>query len=105
MQDFSLTKWVDAASPNLLDACATGEHIPLATITVRHAGEDAQEYLVIELFNVVVESFTTQGASDDEGRPTEELTFSFEKVSWEYRPVQPTQRATPSFYSSTPYPQ
>ena len=59
IQDLSITKWVDAASPNLMQACANGEHIPEATITVRQAGEDVQEYLVITLENCIVESVST----------------------------------------------
>jgi type VI secretion system secreted protein Hcp len=35
--DFNFTHHVDKASPNLLRACATGEHIKEATITARKA--------------------------------------------------------------------
>jgi type VI protein secretion system component Hcp len=101
VQPLSLTKWVDAASPNPMQACATGEHISEATLTVRQAGEDVQEYLVITLENCIVESVSPQGSASD-ATPSEELTLSYEKVSWEYRPIEPAQRSTPPFTRSTP---
>ena len=36
--DFNFTHHIDKASPVLMKACATGEHIKEATITVRKAG-------------------------------------------------------------------
>ncbi len=104
VQDISFVKEVDQSSPNLMQACATGKHISEATLTVRHAGEDVQEYLVITLENCIVENVSPQGSAGD-AAPTEELTLSYEKVSWEYRPVQSTQRSTPPPFSYTPHPQ
>ncbi len=104
IQDLSVTKWVDAASPNLMNACATGKHISEATLEIRQAGEDVQEYLVITLENCIVENVSPQGSAGD-AAPTEELTLSYEKVSWEYRPVQSAQRSTPPPFSYTPHPQ
>src|SRR6266850_2405468 len=42
--DFSFAHYVDKASPNLMKACATGEHIKEATITQRKAGKVDLEY-------------------------------------------------------------
>ena len=36
---------IDKASPVLMKACATGEHIKEATLTLRKAGKGQQEYL------------------------------------------------------------
>ena len=47
----------------LLRACATGEHIKEATITVRKAGKGQQEYLIVKMNDVVV-SGVSQGGSD-----------------------------------------
>jgi type VI secretion system secreted protein Hcp len=38
-QDLSIVHKIDKASPNLLQACATGEHVKEATITHRKAGK------------------------------------------------------------------
>ena len=44
MQDFHFVMKVNKASPKLLLACATGEHIKKAILTCRKAGKDQQEY-------------------------------------------------------------
>ena len=48
-QDFSFTHNIDRASPLLMKSCASGAHIPEATITVRKAGKGQQEYLIITM--------------------------------------------------------
>jgi len=40
VQDLSFTKYVDAASSALMGHCASGKHIPEATLVVRKAGGD-----------------------------------------------------------------
>jgi type VI secretion system secreted protein Hcp len=100
-QDITLTKTVDKSSPELLSACSIGEHISEATLEVRDAGGNENEYLVIELTNVVVESVNAGGATD-EGRLTENVTLTYGKLHWEYRPVRAEQRATQPPYSYTP---
>ena len=52
---------VDQSSPNLFIACATGKHFDTATVTVRRAGENPQEYLVYDLTEVFVSSISTSG--------------------------------------------
>ena len=51
--DFTFTHHIDKASPLLMKACATGTHIPEATITVRKAGKGQQEYLIIKMTDVL----------------------------------------------------
>ena len=53
-QDFTFTHHIDKASPLLLKACATGQHIKDATITVRKTGKNPIDYLVIKLTDVLV---------------------------------------------------
>ncbi len=52
--DFSFAHYVDKASPNLMKACATGEHIKEATITQRKAGKGQQEYLIIKMNDILI---------------------------------------------------
>ena len=101
IQDLSIAKNVDNSSPNLANKCTAGEHIPEVTIEFVTAGGNNQEYLVIEMTNVVIANISAQGASGD-AAPTEELTLSYENVTWEYRPIGPAQRSTPPFTRSTP---
>src|SRR6476661_10912114 len=57
--DFNFTHHIDKASPVLLKACATGEHIKDATITVRKAGKGQQEFLIIKMTDVLITSVNT----------------------------------------------
>src|SRR5688572_18436432 len=45
MQDFHFVMRVNKASPKLLLACASGQHIPSAILTCRKAGGDQQEFV------------------------------------------------------------
>ena len=83
--DFNFTHHVDKASPVLMKACATGEHIKDATITVRKAGKGQQEYLVIKMTDVLVTSVTTS-VSAEGGATIEGVALAFAKVDLEYKP-------------------
>ena len=83
-QDFNFTHQIDKASPLLLKACATGEHIKEATITVRKAGKGQQEYLIIKMNDVIV---TGVSLSDTDQAPSAELVaLQFAKIALEYKP-------------------
>ena len=56
VNDLSFTHKIDKASPLLLKACATGQHLKEATITRRKAGKGQQEFLVIKMNDVLVTS-------------------------------------------------
>ena len=45
MQDFQFVMRLNRASPALMRACATGQHIKTATLSGRKAGKGQQEYL------------------------------------------------------------
>ena len=86
--DFSFTHHLDKASPVLMAACATGEHIKDAAITVRKAGKGQQEYLVITMADVIVTSVSTS-LSEEGGATIEGVTLAFAKVDLEYKPQKP----------------
>ncbi len=85
IQDVSLTKYVDKASPSLMRACCNGTHLTEATLTVRKAGKDALDYLKIKMSPVLVTSVDT-GGSGGEDRLTENVTLNFAKVEVGYTP-------------------
>lgn len=86
IQDLSLTKYVDKASPNLMMHCSSGKHVPKVTLTVRKAGGDSQvEYLIINLEEVLISSLSTGGSGSDD-RLIENVTLNFAKVSVDYQP-------------------
>jgi type VI secretion system secreted protein Hcp len=86
--DFNFTHHIDKASPLLMKACATGQHISEATITVRKAGKGQQEYLVIKMSDVLVTSVAMSVVAD-ESTTTENVTLQFAKVDLEYKPQKP----------------
>ena len=83
--DFNFTHHVDKASPVLLKACATGEHIKEATITVRKAGKGQQEFLIIKMNDVLITSVNPSG-SGDSAATAENVAMQFSKVDLEYKP-------------------
>ncbi len=82
--DFNFIHRIDKASPVLLRACATGEHIKEATITARKAGKGQQEYLIIKMNDVIITSVHPSG-SGDEAAIAESVALQFAKVDLEYR--------------------
>ena len=86
IQDLSLTKYVDKATPNLMMHCSSGKHVPKVTLTVRKAGGDSQvEYLIINLEEVLISSLSTGGSGNDD-RLIENVTLNFAKVTVDYQP-------------------
>jgi type VI secretion system secreted protein Hcp len=85
IQDLTLTKYIDKASPTLFRMCCDGTHIPTAVLTVRKAGGSALEYLKISLDTALVTSIST-GGSGGQDRLTENITLNFAKIKVEYTP-------------------
>ena len=83
--DFNFTHHIDKASPVLLKACATGEHIKEATITVRKAGKGQQEFLIIKMNDIIVTGVSPSG-TDEGNTSTESVALQFAKVDLEYKP-------------------
>ena len=83
VQDLSLTKYIDKSSPDLMLSCCNGKHIPKVQLTVRKAGENPLEYLIIKLEDVLIASVST-GGSGGEDQLTENVTLNFAKVDVEY---------------------
>ena len=82
--DITITKYIDAASPNIMLFCANGKHFAKGKIIVRKAGGDsALEYLTIDFDHVLVTSYAT-GAGSGMERLTESLSLNFAKVKLEY---------------------
>ena len=63
-QDLSIVHTIDKASPLLLKACATGEHLKEATITHRKAGKGQQEYLVVKMNDVIITGVVHGGSGE-----------------------------------------
>jgi len=85
MQDFNFTMNVNKATPKLLLACASGEHIAKATLICRKAGKEQQEYLKINFSDLLVSSYQTGGSQGDVV-PVDSISLNFSKIEFEYYP-------------------
>ena len=85
VQDMAVTHYVDTASPNIIKACCAGTHFPEATLTLRKAGTDPLDYLIITLSDVIVTSVSTGGSQGEEVN-TENFTLNFAGFNYAYQP-------------------
>jgi len=84
--DLSFMHSFDKASPAIMKACATGEHIPEALLISRKAGKGQQEYIIFKLTDILVTSVQPSGSSE---HPMESVSMQFAKVDVEYKPQKP----------------
>ncbi len=89
MQDFHFVMKVNKASPKLFLACATGEHIPEATLTCRKAGKEQQEFLKFKFSDLLISSYQTGGSSHGDVIPSDQCSFNFSKIEVEYKEQKP----------------
>lgn len=85
MQDFHFVMQVNKATPKLMLACATGQHIPKAVLTCRKAGKEQQEFLKITLSDLLVSSFQTGGSGHSDVVPTDQISLNYSKIEFEYK--------------------
>ncbi|WP_020096091.1 type VI secretion system tube protein Hcp [Methylobacterium sp. 285MFTsu5.1] len=85
VQDISLTKYIDRASPTLFQFLCNGKPIDKGTLTVRKAGEKALEYIIIEMEQIIVTNVSV-GGSGGEDRLTENVSLNFRKFTYSYQP-------------------
>ena len=104
MKDFVFTVNYGTSSPKLLLACATGQHIPSATLHLRKAGGSQQTYMEWRFTGVMISTYkatmgdltlvdaqtsfgadTIQFRDGDAVMPVETISFNFTKIEMEYR--------------------
>lgn len=86
-QDIHFTASASKATPKLMLAAATGQHIKSAKLFVRKAGERQQDYYKIELQDVLVSSYQAGGQGGSV--PTDSFSLNFTKIQFEYSPQSP----------------
>ena len=84
--DFHFVSRISAASPPLLNACATGSHIKTATLSgARGAGKSKSvDFLKYQLSDVTVTS--VQQFDDESLAPSEQFSLNYSKVEVTYHP-------------------
>jgi type VI secretion system secreted protein Hcp len=82
-----ISKSLDKASPSLFLGCAQGTIYPTVTMELQQssAGTTPVVYYRITLNNVLVSKLDTSGVAD--ARPSEEVSFSYQKIKVEYYTV------------------
>jgi len=87
-QDLHFTKQTDKASPLLVKAAATGDHIKKAVLTARKAGGKGGqvEYFRVTIEDVMVSSFTTGGNAGSSSIPVDNFSLNYTKIKYEYMP-------------------
>jgi type VI secretion system secreted protein Hcp len=86
MQNFNFMKKMDKASPVLMQACAQGEHMKMATLIGIRDGQ-RQEFLKVTMTDVLISSYRTGGSSGVV--PTDQFSINFAKIEYEYMPMNP----------------
>ena len=99
-QDLTIVHTIDKASPLLMKACATGEHLKEATITHRKAGKGQQEFLIVKMNDVLITGVVHGGAGGSPASEFGELWCLPRSTSNTSR-RRPTARSMRAFISST----
>ena len=77
-QAITFVKRVDKASPLLMQACANGTHV--GDVEVWQRNESDVDFLRYRLKNAVITSYSVTRGGDADDRPTESISFHFEKI-------------------------
>jgi type VI secretion system secreted protein Hcp len=80
VNDLSIVKQLDGASPQLMEMCCRGEHVGSATLTLSRLGhkEQTEDYFKVTMTDVLISSYQTGGSSN--GVPAEQVSFQFGSV-------------------------
>lgn len=88
VQDLTITKSLDKASPALMQSCATGRRMKEVTLDLTRQKNDRQTYFTVKLSDVLVSSYKAGSAADrPDNQPREEITLSFIKIEMIYNEI------------------
>jgi type VI secretion system secreted protein Hcp len=86
--DISIMKPFDRSSPGFMTNMATAKNIPTAKLSfTTNGGEVPQEFLTIELANVLVSSYQVSGSNEE--RPVDSVSLHFQTAKVSYKPQKP----------------
>ena len=85
VNEVTITKLVDNTSTDLYSVCCTGDHFTEAKLSVRRAGGEPLDYLVITMSDVSVSSVSVTGKAGEEILK-ETITLNFDKIKIDYTP-------------------
>ena len=80
--DYTITKRVDLASPQLYEMCSNGKHIRSVVLQMtRVVGDKRVRYMEVRLEEVVVSQVAPASGGDF---PTESVSFNYGAIKWTY---------------------
>jgi type VI secretion system secreted protein Hcp len=80
--DYSITKYVDLASPKLYEFASSGKHIKNVTIEMlRASGDKRVKYMLVVMEQVVISHVAPAGGGDF---PSESVSFNYGTIKWTY---------------------
>jgi type VI secretion system secreted protein Hcp len=83
---FSFMMKTSTATPPLMLACATGQHIKQAVLTCQKAGGMVPlEFLQVTFSDVQVESWQASGSAGGDDTPTESVSLVYGQVQFQYQ--------------------
>ncbi|MET0146886.1 MAG: type VI secretion system tube protein Hcp [Ilumatobacteraceae bacterium] len=92
LEDMTVTGRITAASPKLVELCATGRHVRTVTLTGERGGggpaADAYRYVLTDVVVVAVHH-----GDDDIASPTDRVVLRAATIEVTYRPQSPTGAA------------
>jgi type VI secretion system secreted protein Hcp len=80
--DFNFMMRMNKATPKLMNACATGEHIGDAILSCRKAGGKQLDYMIYKFYDLLISSYQTSASSEE---PTESISFNYSKMEMLYK--------------------
>ena len=97
VKDLTFTKFVDNASPTLIQQCFEGSNQKEAVLTViKASGKDALEFIKITMSGTVIVSSVKTGDPLPNDRYSETVTLNFSHVKFEYTPKAPGDSKGPT---------
>lgn len=100
VNNLSITKNVDLATPDLLRACCVGEVIDDGTLYVRRITKDgAAPYLRISMKNVIIADYSTGGSNGGSDPLLETISLNFSFVEVGYTPMPGAKKKAESIMS------
>jgi len=87
-QDFTVTKYVDLATANLIDYCNQAKPIATVKLTVgQNENGKVNPVFLYTMSNALVSSISVGGGGG--GKPQETVTFNYTKIQWDYKAQKP----------------
>jgi len=83
--DFHYAAQTSRASPALMLACATGEHIKQATLVARRSGKAQLEFLTMTFSDVRVSAYEISSTPPNEVGPTDQVSLNFASLRMTYK--------------------